>query len=419
MPQKLTKIIALFLCFCLVFEQVGFAQVASLNIAGYLSALSSQPTDKFRPLHLRSLAYNPQDNNFKLLLDKGDFFGPSSSLRGARGLKSGDEAIPNNKKLETETKKLMEYFYIGLALPNDAFWVNLRSDIQVSGSDKSDPYRRIGDVSRPVGAPFMAPETTGIIDDDLAQTDIGRIMLETDVQLKKDTARMTSPETPEGKLYWDKLYKKAEELFGTENITIPTLTRPWIVPNEIIIRETKDSAYIYKATLKVMLEEDYLKTSSRGWQSQPLELVSGDPRLRILNEYSTQLIKELIIPKLTKEVNTSKRYAELRQVYYSLILAQWFKSRLKGLSVSSLRGAIASTGDEAISKLTSIQIISPLKHLGHQKPTSTHTRNLSKTANTTSKSRDILPLGKLSAAILAAERCSNYLCRNLERYQVL
>jgi len=51
--------------------------------------------------------------------------------------------------------------------------------------------------------------------------------------------------------------------------------------------------------------------------------------LQELNEYSTQLIKELIIPKLTYQVNTSKRYAPLRQVYYSLILAQWFKQVTK------------------------------------------------------------------------------------------
>ncbi|MDD5282440.1 MAG: hypothetical protein PHF69_07155, partial [Candidatus Omnitrophica bacterium] len=58
-----------------------------------------------------------------------------------------------------------------------------------------------------------------------------------------------------------------------------------------------------------------------------------DQRSKALNEYSTQLIRELIIPKLTKEVNSSKRYASLRQVYYSLILAQWFKARHKqGLS---------------------------------------------------------------------------------------
>ena len=98
-----------------------------------------------------------------------------------------------------------------------------------------------------------------MIDPELEKTDMGKIMLESDLQLKKDTASFTSPQTPEGRQYWDKLYKKAGELFGTENITIPTITRPWIVPGEIILRQGEDSAYIFKANMKVMLEQDHLE----------------------------------------------------------------------------------------------------------------------------------------------------------------
>lgn len=146
-------------------------------------------------------------------------------------------------------------------------------------------------------------------------------MLEADLELKKDTAKFTSPETPEGKKYWDKLYKKAGELFGYDNITIHAITRSWIALDEIIIVETQDNAYIYKATLKVMLEQDCLNNSS---------IYSfKDPCLKALNEYSSQLIREIIIPKLTQEVDTSKRYASLRQIYYSLILTQWFKRKFK------------------------------------------------------------------------------------------
>src|SRR3989338_7383128 len=128
-------------------------------------------------------------------------------------------------------------------------------------------------------------------------------MLEADLKLKQDTALFTSPQTPQGKEYWNKLYQKAGELFGTENITIPTLTRPWIVPGEIILRESNDKtsqgAYIYKANLKVMLEEDYL-TGRGGSRTAPT-----DPRLKELNIYSTQLIKELILPRLTQKINSS------------------------------------------------------------------------------------------------------------------
>lgn len=253
-----------------------------LNLAGYLGSLHSAFTpDKFRPLHLRYLSYDNLNNSFRLLLDKGD------------------TKNPQTQELESTSKTLLNYFFIGLALPNDSFWVNLRPD---SEDNVIDPY--------------------------LAQTDIGRIMIETDLQLKKDTAKATSPETPEGKKYWDALYKKAEELFGYDSVTIPTLTRPWIVPGEIIIRETTNSAYIYKATLKVMLEQDYLQRSANSVQGS-VDYSFKDPRLKALNEYSSQLIRELIIPKLTKEINTSKRYASLRQVYYSLIMAQWFKARFR------------------------------------------------------------------------------------------
>ncbi|MDO8748526.1 MAG: radical SAM protein [Candidatus Omnitrophota bacterium] len=294
MPLRLTKFLSLFLSFCLILEQSVFAQ--SIDLSHYF-ANSGKPiiqSDKFRPLHLRYLGYDNLSQDFKLLLDKGD---------------TKKEDLENKAYIEENTQTLLKYFFIGLSLPNDKFWVNLRPDA-----------------------------SENIIDDDLAKTDIGRIMLEADVQLKKDTASYTSPQAKEGREYWDKLYKKAEELFGTENITIPTLTRPWIVPDEIILRESPDnSAYIYKATLKVMLEEDYLKTSNQpvlAKRSGPGKPVTSnqvysfsDPRLKELNQYSTQLIKETIIPKLTQEINSSRRYAPLRQVYYSLILAQHFKRK--------------------------------------------------------------------------------------------
>ncbi|MCX5704228.1 MAG: hypothetical protein NT066_07055, partial [Candidatus Omnitrophica bacterium] len=272
----LRKILSLVLSFMLFFSQAGIAAVApELNIAAYLGKFNYSPPDKLRLPLLRYFSYDNLNNNFKLILDKGDF----KEIKGP--------------ELKDSSRKLLSYFLIGITLPNESFWVNLRPD-----------------------------SSDNIIDDYLAQTDVGKILLEADLQLKKDTARFTSPQTPEGKLYWDKLYQKAGELFGSENITIPTLTRPWIVPGEVIIRESQDSAYVYKASLKVMLEQDHLKGSAN--------YNFTDPRLKALNEYSSQLIREFILPKLTKEVNISKRYAQLRQVYYSLVLSRWFKARFYG-----------------------------------------------------------------------------------------
>ncbi|MEK6568579.1 MAG: hypothetical protein AABZ27_07595, partial [Candidatus Omnitrophota bacterium] len=226
------KTISLILSFSLLLAQPVFAQgVAELNIGKYLSQMPALNTDSFRPAHLRYISYDIKSNDFKLLLDQGDL---------EKSLGHQDTRSPEKSKnaLEIETKNLFNYFLIGLTLPNDKFWVNLRPD---------------------------APEQ--IIDPELEKTDLGKIMLEADLQLKKDTAGLTSPQNPEGKEYWNKLYKKASELFGSENITIPTITRPWIVPGEVIIRESQDSSYIYKANLKVMLEEDYLKSSSNSINS--------------------------------------------------------------------------------------------------------------------------------------------------------
>ncbi|MFA5176981.1 MAG: metallophosphoesterase, partial [Candidatus Omnitrophota bacterium] len=277
MSAKLRKILALVLTLSLLFQQVGFAQIAAeLNISSHISRMAGNlMAEKFRPAHLRYFSYDSLNDNFKVLLDKGD-------LKDSK-----------DKELQNSTQTLLSYFLVGLALPDSMFWVNLRPDSEDQ-----------------------------VIDQYLEKTDVGRILLEADLQLKKDTAAMTSPATPEGKEYWDKLYKKASELYGYDNVSIPTLTRPWIVPGEIIVRESKDSAYVYKANLKVMLEQDYLKDSAT--------YNFKDERSRALNEYSSELIRQLIIPRLTKEVNSSKRYAPLRQVYYSLILSRWFKLRFTG-----------------------------------------------------------------------------------------
>jgi hypothetical protein len=288
MPRK---IIVFIICFCFIFEQIGFAQIApQLGVPAYLSNLAPV-ADRFRPVQLRSLSFNPTLNNYDLLLDKGD----------TKDLQSS--------QLEDTVKTLMEYFKIGLALPNSMFWVNLRPD---------------------------APDQ--VIDPYVEKTDLGRIFLEADLQLKKDIARFTSPDTAEGKKYWDQVYVYAEKLFGPQDMEIPTFTRPWIVPGEIILRESSGEAFIYKASLKVMLEQDYLKDSSF--------YKFDDVRLKQINEYSSQLIRQLIIPKLTREVNSSKRYAALRQVYYSLILAQWFKAQHQdgfGIDGKELAGLASKT----------------------------------------------------------------------------
>ncbi|HCD38153.1 MAG TPA: hypothetical protein DEQ77_05455, partial [Candidatus Omnitrophica bacterium] len=233
----LRKLLSIVLTIGLLFNQGGVIYAAGeLNLSSYLSQLHTSlvKPDIFRPVHLRYFSYDSLNNSYKILLDKGDYTrSPSHNVTRSPGhqvtMSPGhqvttspghqDTRSPENQNtkspghkvtpdasvgagtspekedivLKETAQELMDYFLIGVTLPNDSFWVNLRPD---------------------------APDT--IIDPELERTDIGKVFLEADLQLKKDTASLTSPQNPEGKAYWDKLYKKAGELFGTENITIPT-----------------------------------------------------------------------------------------------------------------------------------------------------------------------------------------------------
>ncbi|MGE5307515.1 MAG: class I SAM-dependent methyltransferase, partial [Deltaproteobacteria bacterium] len=262
----LKRLICLTLILSLLAEQCLAQGVPAADISSGLTVRS------FRPPQLCSISFPPGQGQIDFIIDKGD----EKTLKedGVRAL----------------APVLLNYFYTGLSLPDDSLWVNLRPD-----SDKS------------------------IIDPSLEKTDAGRILLEADVQLKKDLAMLTSPQKPEGRQYWTLLYAKAAQLFGASRQEIPTLARPWIVPGEIVLKESPTGVYVYKAVLRVKLEQDRLKDSPT--------YNFDDPRLKQLNDYAAVLLRQLIIPRLTRQVNSDRSYAALRQVYYSLVLAQWLKKR--------------------------------------------------------------------------------------------
>ena len=73
----------------------------------------------------------------------------------------------------------------------------------------------------------------------------------------------------------------------------------------------------------MMLEQDYFSLE----QSRRYSILTITPR--ILNALGSQIVREIIIPELTTEVNEDKNFSQLRQVYNSLILATWYKKKIK------------------------------------------------------------------------------------------
>jgi hypothetical protein len=189
--------------------------------------------------------------------------------------------------LKAEGEKLIKYFLAGLAIPDKDLWVNL------------SPY-----------------EKDRTIPEALSQTEMGRDLLAQDYLLKQITASLIYPEKDLGKAFWDKVYAKAQAQFGTTDIPVNTFNKVWIMADKAEVFERNQTAFVTKAHLKVMLEEDYLaKTKSQKSESAP--------------NISSQIIKEIVLPELEKEVNEGKNFAPLRQIYNSLILAGWYKNNLK------------------------------------------------------------------------------------------
>ena len=73
-----------------------------------------------------------------------------------------------------------------------------------------------------------------------------------------------------------------------------------------------------------MLEEDYLSLKEH-------EGLQGDVPLQQqkTNQIGSQVVREIVLPELEKEVNRDRNFVQLRQVYNSLILATWYKKKIK------------------------------------------------------------------------------------------
>ncbi len=195
------------------------------------------------------------------------------------------------KELSAESNKLIKYFLASLTIPEEEKWVNL------------SPY-----------------EKDRIISKNFGTTDMGKDLLEQDYILKQLTASLIYPDSESGKKFWDKIYKKTKEASGGQAIPVNTFNKVWIIPDVAQIYEKDNSAFVLDSHLKVMLEEDYLAVQNNNINTSTPSSYSKE---------SSQIIREVILPEIEKEVNEGKTFANLRQIYNSMILATWYKKRLR------------------------------------------------------------------------------------------
>ena len=211
--------------------------------------------------------------------------------------------------LKKEGEKLAKYFLASLAIPDKDVWVNL------------SPYEKDRTV----------PET-------LSQTEMGRDLLAQDYMLKQITASLIYPEKELGKTFWDRVYAKAQQMYGpaaANTVPVNTFNKVWIMADKASVFERNQTAFVVDSHLKVMLEEDYLALTRHSTGTSPVILTLSAAKGKDLNKndkahsIASQIVRDIILPELEKEVNTGKNFANLRQIYNSIILASWYKNNLK------------------------------------------------------------------------------------------
>lgn len=192
---------------------------------------------------------------------------------------------------DQESMRLVRYFLAALTIPDRDLWVNLS----------------------PVERDRILPER-------LSRTELGRDLLEQDYILKQMMSETLHPGSSSGKAFWQLLYRQVQELYGTSDVDLRMQHRVWIVPESAGVFENGNLSMVIlrQARLKVMLEEDYLAQKSGFIKEENSADAIG-----------VRVMRELVVPAIQKQVDEGESFRVLRQIYGALILAAWYKRRIK------------------------------------------------------------------------------------------
>jgi len=267
-----------------------FFSLTTIIPVSYAQSVFSPQLPVAGTLMLPSQAYSPT-------LIKGITIHPQDPLQMNFIIDPGQDNL-NDIALKNKSEHLIKYFLAALTIPEDQMWVNL------------SPY-----------------EEDRIVADSFGKTDMGQDLLALDYLLKQLTSSLMYPEEEIGKEFWERVYQRAYNQFGTTEIPFNTFNKIWILPDTASVYEHENTVYVVDSKLKVMLEEDYFALESHQAQVKHNTDLSDQ---EIVSGVSLEIIREVLIPEIEKEINEGENFANLRQIYNAVILAKWYKTNLKG-----------------------------------------------------------------------------------------
>ena len=287
------------LCVCLAFLLTSvippaYAQtVMHLPVPGTMVDVSAVHV----PVLLRGMTVHPEDPfRFDFIVDSG-----YAKLAG--------------QPLKDETRRLVNYFLTSMTVPQNDLWVNLS----------------------PVEHGRMIPEA-------LSRTELGDDLLAEDYILKQLSSSFMYPEKALGQKFWDRVHAEVAEKYGSIDIPTDSLNKVWITPDTATVYENGSTVYVVDAHLKVMLDADHAAATQATQVGVPIQAAPAE-------EFARQMMREILLPAIEQEVNSGENFAPLRQIYYSLILAKWYKEKV--------RNSILSRVFVDQNKIAGIDVVSP------------------------------------------------------------
>ena len=215
----------------------------------------------------------------------------------------GEKQLSLDKNNE-EYMRFVKYFLAALTVPDSDQWVNL------------SPY-----------------EGKRVIEKSFGKTEMGKDLLAQDYILKQLASSLVYPEEEIGEKFWMKVRKLIYKRYG-ENVDLPLdmFNRVWIVPGSADIYEDDGRVWVVDSQLKVMLEKDYVALES--FQNfGGLEIID---KKEDMSPVVSEVMREVVIPELEREVNEGAHFTVLRQIYSAMILATWYKKSLKDSIVGKM-----------------------------------------------------------------------------------
>ena len=199
----------------------------------------------------------------------------------------------NRSDPQQEILTAIHYFFEILSIPTDDLWVNL-------GPAESEQV--------------MPPS--------LRELEIGRVLLESDLVLKKLTASLLHPDSSSGRLYWATLQSQLRLRDGATPVGFEPSFRLWIRPDKFSTETNGVNMLVKEARLAIQGEEAHGPTPSlacAGGRAQ-----SEDDRL------AWEVFQDLVLPLLQRDLDEGRLFAPLRQLCFSLALAHAFRAHFAG-----------------------------------------------------------------------------------------